>query len=41
MSLVNGDEIQGSQNPEGDSLASGPKTPAATLQTQFKMMKRQ
>ena len=39
MSLVNGDRIQGSQNPKDDILTSGPKISAKSLQTQFKMIK--
>ena len=40
MSPVNDDEIQGSQDPKDVISASGPKIPAESLKTQFKMMKR-
>ena len=40
MSQINGNKIQGSQNPEHDNFIGEPKIPVNSLQTQFKIMKR-
>ena len=40
MSSINGNKIQGSQNPKCDNFTCGPKILANSLQVQLKIMKR-
>ena len=41
MSPINDDKIQGSVGLKNDNIVSGPSTSTNSLQTQFKIMKRE